>query len=102
MNYQPPADDEERIYIIGPLGNNPVRVAYTGIPPCLWCGKPVECPSMDGPLVCGPCDRGRDDEGLEWGWMTRKERERHFRDRMAEIRALDPPGPPAKTDGEDR
>lgn len=32
-------------------------------PPCLWCGVPVAIPSCDGPLVCGPCDMGRNRDG---------------------------------------
>lgn len=38
------------------LGQPPLRVEHEGPPPCLWCGEPVTNPSMDGPLVCGPCD----------------------------------------------
>jgi hypothetical protein len=26
--------------------------------PCMWCGKIVTEPSMDGPGVCGRCDMG--------------------------------------------
>ena len=54
----PPLPDETRSYYItrSLLGMPPMRVDYTGTPPCLWCGEPVWSPSMDGPLVCPPCD----------------------------------------------
>lgn len=37
-------------------GQPPLSVEHEGPPPCLYCGEPVTRPSMDGPLVCGPCD----------------------------------------------
>lgn len=46
---------EERTYTIH-MKDGPLECLIKGAPPCLFCGQPVERPSSDGPLVCGPCD----------------------------------------------
>lgn len=51
-------NDESVTYLIHRSGKEPLKVTYTGVPPCLWCDEPVVEPSADGPLVCGRCDMG--------------------------------------------
>lgn len=52
------APGERRSYLISRdiSGKPPLQLSHEGPPPCLYCGEPVLRPSMDGPLVCGPCD----------------------------------------------
>lgn len=70
-------------YTIYRLGLKPFVVEYEGVPPCLWCGRPVERPSMDGPLVCACCDMGVDWKTKE-RWTSEVWKERHDH-RAAEI-----------------
>jgi len=55
------------------------ELEYDGVPPCLYCGEPVESPSMDGPLVCGPCDCGNNRDGTDWTFRENQERHKHFK-----------------------
>lgn len=59
-------------------GKSPLRVVVDGAPPCLWCGKPVLEPSMDGPLVCCACDCGYNEDGTKWTAQDYQERRTHF------------------------
>lgn len=56
-------------------------------PACLWCGTPVDRPSVDGPLVCPTCDMGAG-SGPD-GKATageRSDRKQHFRRAILDIR----------------
>lgn len=64
-----------------------VYVEIDGVPPCLYCGEPVERPSMDGPLVCASCDCGRNKDGTSWTSEQAKERYAHFGRMLEEYRA---------------
>jgi hypothetical protein len=78
----------------GLLGR-PIEVEIESPPPCLYCGTPVTRPSMDGPLVCGPCDMGRNADGSKWTGAQARERRVHFCTRINEYRAQQtPPRPP--------
>lgn len=74
--YTPPVLKEgEQVYYVsqGPFGMDPpLEVISTFPPPCIWCSKPVFYPSMDGPLVCGPCDCGYDDGPAQAYWSKEK------------------------------
>jgi hypothetical protein len=75
-------------YISQGLFKPPLEVKIEGPPPCLFCGVPVFSPSMDGPLVCGSCDCGRNSDGSRW---TDEERERawsHCREQIAKYREV--------------
>jgi len=69
-------------YISQGLLKPPLEVEIEGIPPCLFCGTPVTRPSMDGPLVCGACDCGRNHDGSKW---TDEQREHAWNQRRAQI-----------------
>jgi hypothetical protein len=73
-------------YISQGLFKPALEVKIEGSPPCLFCGVLVSDPSMDGPLVCGSCDCGRNPDGSRW---TDEERERawsHRREQIAKYR----------------
>ena len=75
-----------------------VRVGGTGEsticldePECLYCGKKNFEPSMDGPLVCGLCDMGINEDGSKWTvaqWAKMNDR---FAHRVGEIRRQQQP-----------
>lgn len=75
----------------------PIYVDIDGDPPCLYCGELVSSPSMDGPLVCGACDCGRNRDGTRWSEDRARERHAHFARMIATYRgntletASDPP-----------
>jgi hypothetical protein len=68
------------------LLRHPLEVEIEGVPPCLFCGEPVTSPSMDGPLVCGACDCGRNRGGSKWTEAEAEERYAHRRSKVAEYR----------------
>jgi len=68
------------------LLRHPLEVEIDGVPPCLFCGEPVTSPSMDGPLVCGACDCGRNRGGSKWTEEQAEERYAHRRSKVAEYR----------------
>src|SRR5579872_601296 len=73
-------------YISQGMFKPPLEVKIEEPPPCLFCGESVTCPSMDGPLVCGSCDCGRNRDGSRW---TDEEGERawsHCRAQIAKYR----------------
>jgi hypothetical protein len=57
----------------------PITVEFDGPPPCLFCGTPVVEPSMNGPLVCAPCDCGTNPDGSKWTPDQAKEFHEHCR-----------------------
>lgn len=69
-------------YISQGMFKPPLEVKIEEPPPCLFCGESVTRPSMDGPLVCGSCDCGRNRDGSRW---TDEERERAWSHRRAQI-----------------
>jgi hypothetical protein len=73
-------------YYISRFPNSPIAVEIEGTPPCLFCGEPVTSPSMDGPLVCGACDCGRNHDGSKWTEEQGAERWRHRREQVAKYR----------------
>lgn len=68
------------------LLRHPLEVEIDGVPPCLFCGEPVTSPSMDGPLVCGACDCGRNRGGSKWTEAQAEERYAHRRSMVATYR----------------
>jgi hypothetical protein len=72
-------------YRIARFGQDDLVVEIHGIPPCLYCGAPVTEPSMDGPLVCAPCDMGRNADGTRWTDEQDRERHRHFADAIDKL-----------------
>jgi DNA-directed RNA polymerase subunit RPC12/RpoP len=80
----PPGPKELRTYII--QAKPKIRVTYQGIPPCLWCGEPVNYLSMDGPLVCPYCDSGKNKDGSKWTLREYQVHLNHFKESVAEIR----------------
>ena len=68
-----------------PVGQS-IQVEIEGPPPCLFCGEPVTRPSMDGPLVCGSCDCGRDRDGSKWSEAQSEERWAQRRAQVAKYR----------------
>lgn len=64
-----------------------LQVELDGTPPCLWCGDLVTSPSMDGPLICGACDCGRNKDGSKWTAEQYAERCRHRAAMMAKYAA---------------
>ena len=64
----------------------PIEVEIEGPPPCLFCGTPVIEPSMNGPLVCGPCDMGRNPDGSRWTHAQARARNEHCRVEVARYR----------------
>lgn len=75
-------------YIGGGLLGEAIEVQLEGPPPCLWCGDPVLSPSCDGPMVCAPCDMGRNKDGSVWAAEGRSERREHFRSEIKKYRML--------------
>jgi glycine/D-amino acid oxidase-like deaminating enzyme len=69
-------------YISQGLLKTPLEVEIEEPPPCLFCGEAVTRPSMDGPLVCGSCDCGRNRDGSKW---TDEERARAWSHRRTQI-----------------
>jgi hypothetical protein len=69
-------------YINQGLFKPPLEVNIETPPPCLFCDQPVTSPSMDGPLVCGSCDCGRNRDGSKW---TDEEREHAWNRRRKQI-----------------
>lgn len=63
-----------------------IEIEIAGVPPCMFCGMPVTLPSMDGPLVCGPCDCGCNPDGTPWTPDQARVRQAHRRARCAEYR----------------
>jgi hypothetical protein len=55
-------------------------------PPCLFCGEPVAHPSMGGPLICGACDCGHNQDGSKWTEAQAQEYYRHRKDQVARYR----------------
>lgn len=76
-----------RYFISQGIAYPPIEVEIDGVPPCLFCGDPVTRPSMDGPLVCGSCDCGRNRDGSQWTEAQAEERYAHRRAKVAEYRA---------------
>jgi hypothetical protein len=66
---------------------SPIEVEIEAPPPCLFCGEPVVHPSMDGPLVCGSCDCGRNRDGSKWTEAQAEERWAHRKAQVAKYRA---------------
>jgi hypothetical protein len=64
----------------------PIEVEIDGPPPCLYCGAPVTAPSMNGPLVCAPCDMGRNPDGSRWTPDEARDRDAHCRAQVAAYR----------------
>jgi hypothetical protein len=64
----------------------PIEIDLDPPPPCLFCGKPVERPSMDGPLVCAWCDCGSNRDGSYWTTAQSYERHAHRSAKVAEYR----------------
>ena len=65
----------------------PLEVEIDGIPPCLWCETPVIHRSTGGPLICGPCDLGLNQDGSR---KTHEDHERgaaNYRRRIAEYKS---------------
>jgi hypothetical protein len=84
-----------RYFINQGLLERPIEIEIESPPPCLYCGTPVTRPSMDGPLVCGPCDMGRNADGSKWTGEQARERRSYFRTKINEYRAAQvPPRPP--------
>jgi hypothetical protein len=73
--------------IVDGIWGDAIYFELEGDPPCLYCGEPVTSPSMDGPLVCGPCDIGRNRDGTRWTEAQAKERHAHFQAELARHRA---------------
>jgi hypothetical protein len=68
--------------IFGPLIT--LEIPYP--PPCMYCGVlvPYEHRSMDGPLVCGPCDMGQRKDGQQKTteeWQAGQEHAKAYIDR---------------------
>ena len=63
-----------------------LEVEIDGVPPCLFCGEPVERASMDGPLVCGACDCGNNRDGSRWTDEQARERYAHRRSMIVTYR----------------
>jgi len=83
----PPLNDGERYYFLGDGMFAPqIVVKIAGTPPCFWCGVPVTRPSMDGPLVCGSCDCGRNKDGSRWTSVQYGTNKQHFVDAIAKYR----------------
>jgi hypothetical protein len=76
-----------RYFIAQGQARPPIEVEIVGVPPCLFCGEPVTSPSMDGPLVCGPCDCGCNRDGSKWTHAQAEERHAHQRSRVTAYRA---------------
>jgi hypothetical protein len=75
-------------YYISQFPRAPLRIEIeTDPPPCLFCDRPVTLPSTDGPLVCGACDCGHNQDGSRWTDAQRDERWAHRRARITEYRA---------------
>ena len=66
-------------------GRKPLKVEYDGDPPCLFCNQPVTSPSTDGPLVCGTCDCGCNNDGRPWTREENKAAHENFNRRIEEI-----------------
>jgi hypothetical protein len=66
------------------LFDPPLEIDLEEPPPCLFCGKPVHHPSMDGPLVCAWCDCGTNHDGTHWTPAQNRERWKHRRTKIAE------------------
>ena len=75
-----------RYFISQGLLRPALEVEIEGVPPCLFCGDPVGSPSMDGPLVCGSCDCGRNRDGSCWTEEQAEARYAHRRSKVAEYR----------------
>lgn len=73
-------------YYISQYPLAPIKVEIEGTPPCLFCCRLVLDPSMDRPLVCGPCDRGRNPDGSKWTVMQSKALWNHRRMQIARYR----------------
>lgn len=71
----------------GPL-RPPIEIEIEGPPPCLFCGAPVALPSVNGPLVCGPCDVGVNPDGTRWTPAEARARNEHCRAEVARYRDL--------------
>ncbi len=76
-----------RYFISQGLLRPALEVEIEGVPPCLFCGDPVTSPSMDGPLVCGRCDCGRNPDGSRWTEEQAEVRYAHRRSKVAEYRS---------------
>jgi len=77
-----------RTYVISQgIFKPPLEVQIDGVPPCLFCGVPVESPSMNGPLVCGPCDMGCNPDGSRWTAEQHDERQRHLAETIERYRS---------------
>jgi hypothetical protein len=75
-----------RYFISQGLLRPALEVEIDGVPPCLFCGESVTSPSMDGPLVCGSCDRGRNRDGSKWTEEQAEARYAHRRAKVAEYK----------------
>lgn len=65
-------EQDERIYGIGDGMFKPtIWVRIKGVPPCFLCGVSVTALSFGGPLICGDCDCGYNQDG------TKKTQEDH-------------------------
>lgn len=66
----------------------PLEIEIEGPPPCLFCGKLVHEPSMNGPLVCPSCDCGRNTDGSRWTNSEAHERHAHYAAAIAAYRTM--------------
>jgi hypothetical protein len=55
-------------------------------PPCLWCGRTGFGPSMNGPLMCGACDRGRESDGTRSTSEQFEAKKKRYRESIAKYR----------------
>ncbi len=62
-------------------------VGFNPETPCIFCEQPVERLSAGGPLVCPPCDCGRNKDGTPWSIPQAALRYANARRRMAETKS---------------
>lgn len=70
------------------FGGSVYEVEYEGIPPCLYCDKPVTSPSTDGPLVCPTCDMGCNENGKKWTIEENKQMHINFANKIKDMKKV--------------
>jgi hypothetical protein len=73
-------------YTVGWFWGPAIELEVPDPPPCLWCGRLVERRSMDGPLVCVPCDRGYHPDGTRLTDEDYEKRAAHARAYLEQYR----------------
>jgi hypothetical protein len=77
-------------YYLNRFPHPPIRVEIEqDPPPCLLCDAPVTMRSMGGPLICVPCDMGRNPDGTKVTPAQHAERNRRARAKIQAFQAAE-------------